>query len=106
MAGHQYIPVRTCATPWRSGVPLSPQRWWELARGLAQALAVLEIHGIAHRDIKPANVIMGERGPVLIDFGIAPPGGRGIADRHRDRHGQPAWLSPEQSQPGLADRRE
>ncbi|HQR80948.1 MAG TPA: serine/threonine-protein kinase [Actinomycetota bacterium] len=92
----EYIPgpnLRDAVAIWG---PLKQQAWWELARGLAQALAVLEIHGIAHRDIKPANVIMAERGPVLIDFGIA----------HRDDAtsltatgivtGSPAWLSPEQ----------
>jgi tRNA A-37 threonylcarbamoyl transferase component Bud32 len=81
--------------------PLSKQRWWQLARGLAQALAVLEIHGIAHRDIKPANVIINERGPVLIDFGIAHPEDAASLTATGIVTGSPGWLSPEQV--GLQD---
>lgn len=76
--------------------PLSVARWWELARGLAQALAVLEIHGIMHRDIKPANVIISDRGPVLIDFGIAHPEDATSLTATGIVTGSPSWLSPEQ----------
>lgn len=76
--------------------PLTVSRWWELARGLAQALAVLEIHGIMHRDIKPANVIISERGPVLIDFGIAHPEDATSLTATGIVTGSPSWLSPEQ----------
>ncbi|MFN8183880.1 MAG: protein kinase [Candidatus Nanopelagicales bacterium] len=93
----EYIPgpnLRDAVSIWG---PLTAQRWWELARGLAQALAVLEIHGIAHRDIKPANVIMSERGPVLIDFGIAHPEDATSLTATGIVTGSPAWLSPEQA---------
>jgi serine/threonine-protein kinase len=43
-----------------------------IAAGLAEALALLEQQGILHRDVKPHNVVVvAERGPVLIDFGLA-----------------------------------
>lgn len=93
----EYIPgpnLRDAVAIWG---PLTPQRWWELARGLAQALAVLEIHGISHRDIKPANVIISERGPVLIDFGIAHPEDATSLTATGIVTGSPAWLSPEQA---------
>ena len=93
----EYIPgpnLRDAVSIWG---PLQATRWWELARGLAQALAVLEIHGIAHRDIKPANVIMSERGPVLIDFGIAHPEDATSLTATGIVTGSPAWLSPEQA---------
>ncbi len=93
----EYIPgpnLRDAVSIWG---PLNAQRWWELARGLAQALAVLEIHGIAHRDIKPANVIMADRGPVLIDFGIAHPEDATSLTATGIVTGSPAWLSPEQA---------
>ncbi len=77
--------------------PLPPDRWWELARGLAQALAVLEVHRVTHRDIKPANVILNERGPVLIDFGIAHPEDATSLTATGLVTGSPAWLSPEQA---------
>jgi serine/threonine protein kinase len=93
----EYIPgpnLRDAVAIWG---PLTPVRWWELARGLAQALAVLEIHGIAHRDIKPANVIISDRGPVLIDFGIAHPEDATSLTATGIVTGSPAWLSPEQA---------
>lgn len=93
----EYIPgpnLRDAVSIWG---PLTPEKWWELARGLAQALAVLEIHGISHRDIKPANVIISERGPVLIDFGIAHPEDATSLTATGIVTGSPAWLSPEQA---------
>ncbi|WP_061297247.1 serine/threonine protein kinase [Herbidospora cretacea] len=51
--------------------PLAEVELIHLARGLATALAIIHAAGIVHRDLKPANVLMGDEGPVLIDFGIA-----------------------------------
>ncbi len=76
--------------------PLQGDAWWELARGLSQSLAVLEVHGITHRDLKPANVILAEHGPVLIDFGIAMPEDAASLTATGLVTGSPAWLSPEQ----------
>lgn len=77
--------------------PLAEDEWWDLARGLAQALAVLEVHRVTHRDIKPGNVILNERGPVLIDFGIAHPEDATSLTATGLVTGSPAWLSPEQA---------
>lgn len=77
---------------------LPEDSWWRLARGLAQALAVLEVHGITHRDIKPANVILAAHGPVLIDFGIANPEDAASLTGTGLVTGSPAWLSPEQAE--------
>ena len=77
--------------------PLPEPEWWELARGLAQALSVLEIHRITHRDLKPGNVMLNERGPVLIDFGIAHPEDATQLTATGLVTGSPAWLSPEQA---------
>lgn len=77
--------------------PLPSAKWWELAQGLSQALAVLEVHGITHRDLKPANVIIADTGPVLIDFGIAVPEDAASLTGTGLVTGSPAWLSPEQA---------
>jgi predicted Ser/Thr protein kinase len=77
--------------------PLADQDWWELARGLSQALAVLEVHRVTHRDLKPGNVILHARGPVLIDFGIAHPEDATALTATGLVTGSPAWLSPEQA---------
>lgn len=80
--------------------PLADDRWWELAHGLAQALAVLEVHGVIHRDVKPSNVILSPAGPVLIDFGIANPEDAASLTSTGLVTGSPAWLSPEQADQG------
>jgi hypothetical protein len=77
--------------------PLSEDEWWKLARGMAQALAVLDKHRITHRDLKPGNVILGENGPELIDFGIAHPEDATSLTATGLVTGSPAWLSPEQA---------
>ncbi|WP_343952998.1 serine/threonine-protein kinase, partial [Nonomuraea longicatena] len=51
--------------------PLGGADLVELAQGIATALAITHAAGVIHRDLKPANILMSERGPVLIDFGIA-----------------------------------
>lgn len=43
----------------------------DLAKELAEALSAIHSKGVLHRDLKPSNVMMSQRGPVLIDFGIA-----------------------------------
>lgn len=80
-----------------SNGPLPEARWWELAHGLSQALAVLELHRVTHRDLKPGNVILTARGPVLIDFGIAHPEDATQLTATGLVTGSPAWLSPEQA---------
>jgi tRNA A-37 threonylcarbamoyl transferase component Bud32 len=77
--------------------PLAEGAWWELARGISQALAVLELHRVTHRDLKPGNVILNERGAVLIDFGIAHPEDATQLTATGLVTGSPAWLSPEQA---------
>ncbi len=77
--------------------PLPEDEWWQLARGMAQALAVLDAHRITHRDLKPGNVILGERGPELIDFGIAHPEDATSLTATGLVTGSPSWLSPEQA---------
>lgn len=75
--------------------PYAPDELRELARGLAEALTAIHDAGVVHRDLKPSNVMLSERGPVLIDFGIAQ-----VADDVRLTQtgmvtGTPGYLAPE-----------
>lgn len=51
--------------------PLRGEALADLAETVASALAEAHGAGVIHRDVTPANVMMGSRGPMLIDFGLS-----------------------------------
>ncbi len=51
--------------------PVRGEALADLAETIASALAEAHGAGVIHRDVTPANVMMGSRGPVLIDFGLS-----------------------------------
>ncbi len=56
------------------GAPgLGPDDAVEYVRQACEALAYVHAQNVIHRDVKPSNLILGERGVVLVDFGIARP---------------------------------
>lgn len=76
--------------------PLSGERWWALAAGLAEAISAFHRQDVVHRDLKPSNVIVAENGPVIIDFGISQVLDATRLTRTGTVEGSPVWLSPEQ----------
>lgn len=66
----EYVNGPTLASRIRSGT-MELSEVARLATALNRILKRVHGAGVVHRDIKPSNIILSERGPVLIDFGIA-----------------------------------
>ena len=62
--------------------------------------------GIVHRDVSPQNILVGTDGIArVLDFGIAKAAGRAQVTREGHVRGKMAYISPEQFQHGIADRK-
>ncbi|GII55773.1 hypothetical protein Pth03_41620 [Planotetraspora thailandica] len=67
----RYVQGRPLNTLIAADGPVQGDDLVRLARGLAEALESIHKAGVVHRDLKPANVIIADREPYVIDFGIA-----------------------------------
>ena len=77
--------------------PLEGDRLMGLAVGLAEGLVAMGAAGVIHRDLKPTNVLMGERGPKIIDFGISDAADGTSLTQTGAVVGSPSWMAPEQA---------
>lgn len=75
----------------------------DLAHGLVGALQAVHEAGVIHRDLKPANVMLGPKGPVLIDFGIAQSEDDTRLTRTGQVTGTPGFIPPEMLDGGRPD---
>lgn len=93
----EYVPGLNLSEFVKRDAPLAPIDVTVLALLLAEALADIHRAGLLHRDLKPGNVVLGPRGPQVIDFGLAAIGAPGSELTHSDRPlGTPSCMAPEQ----------
>jgi serine/threonine protein kinase len=80
-----------------SGV-LPPALTASMGALLAEGLSAVHAAGLLHRDLKPSNVILGEDGPVIIDFGLAAFADAASSLSHSGMViGTPVAMAPEQA---------
>jgi len=78
--------------------PLPIEEAVEIARQIADGLAIAHKRQIVHRDIKPANIMVTkEQGVKILDFGLAKLGGKSRITDHNVSLGTPAYMSLEQT---------
>jgi serine/threonine protein kinase len=51
--------------------PVMGDQWYELALSLAETLNYCHSQNVIHKDVSPGNIVLGNSGPVLIDFGLS-----------------------------------
>ncbi|MEV0402755.1 protein kinase [Actinoallomurus sp. NPDC050550] len=91
----EYVQGRSLDLRVRAEGPLRGGALLMVARGLARALHVIHAAGVVHRDLKPANVILVDRDPVVIDFGLAHVLDATRLTRTGTAMGTPGYLAPE-----------
>lgn len=65
-----YVPGRALSDLVKDQGPLAAPLVASLGALLAEGLAAVHAVGLVHRDLKAPNVILGDFGPVIIDFGL------------------------------------
>ncbi len=73
-----------------------------ILRDVARAVHAAHEKGVVHRDLKPSNILLGPRGPIVTDFGIAKTADERLTQTG-SAMGTPSYMSPEQAE-GRADK--
>ena len=101
----EFLEGETLATRLERGV-LPVGAALNAALRLAEAISVCHGQGILHRDLKPANVMLHpDRGPVVLDFGVAWFSAAATLTRTGAVIGSPQYIAPEVLRTSVADPR-
>ncbi|MBI2375515.1 MAG: serine/threonine protein kinase [Deltaproteobacteria bacterium] len=101
----EYVEGETIAERLERG-RMSAQQATRIAAGLCQALDACHKVGVIHRDLKPANVVLHpDRGPVVLDFGMAWFTSAMTLTRTGAVVGSPRYVAPELFESGHGDER-
>ncbi|HBP20394.1 MAG TPA: hypothetical protein DEA08_21705, partial [Planctomycetes bacterium] len=81
--------------------PLTPAQSLKVVQRLCEALEYIHQRNLIHRDLKPANILLDGRGGLrLADFGLARLADGLPLTRSQEVLGTPAYMAPEQVDPG------
>lgn len=92
----RFVPGRRLDEVVQQDGPLAGPALLRVARGLADALAVLHGAGVVHRDLTPGNVLLLDGEPQVIDLGLATVADVTALTRSGLIVGTPGYLAPEQ----------
>ncbi|MAG56918.1 MAG: hypothetical protein CMJ83_11545 [Planctomycetes bacterium] len=69
----EFVEGKTLAEVIETEGPLKDQRFWDIARGMCEGLALAHDRDepVIHRDLKPANILIHKTVAKIADFGIA-----------------------------------
>lgn len=102
----EYIDGDTLATIIRDRQPIPFRRRLDFVDQLCVGLAYAHDQGVVHRDIKPSNLMLDKAGTLrILDFGIARLDPHDHTTTSSGVIGTPNYMSPEQWEGGVIERR-
>lgn len=91
----EYVQGKTLEQKVIEDGPLAEAEWLNVLKSVSESLDYCHSMGIVHKDIGPGNIMLGDTGPMLIDFGISYELGSTRITQDDQIVGTPSYMSPE-----------